>query len=63
MIVFVVTDFIIIIHDSRTRAVAGALMVDLVKGERQFNSATPDWRDQLPAGFLVNRAGKVLAAK
>ena len=38
-------------------------MVDLVKGEA-VNSTTPDWReDQFPEGFLVNKAGKVLAVK
>ena len=59
------------IVDSFTWHVAGALlsavgsaMVDLVKGERQIAPLRPTGgRDQFPADFLVNKAGKILAVK
>ena len=42
----------------------GSAVVDLVKGERQLTPLHPTGgRDQFPADFLVNKAGKVLAVK
>jgi peroxiredoxin len=59
------------VADSFTWRVASALswavgsaIVDLVKGERQLAPLHPTGgRDQFPADLLVNKAGKVLAAK